>query len=416
MNEERLLKRNLIKNILINLFIFVLLFLIFDFIIYKQMSISLFKTVDKELIQEKNNYEGEKYTEYKEKKKEINPRVILIKRDLEENIINGETIGRLYEKFGENIEFSNDNLENVYFLQIEEKYSYRGINFETTDEDGNTIYVQLLANVNGETQTLDNLFRMLIIGTAILITISILVSYILSKRMMKPIYKAYQKQTEFVANASHELRTPLTIIQAKQELLLQEPESKIIEKSEDINLTLKETRRLSKMIKELMDLARSDSNKYKLNKEEYNIDDLIKEVVKPYQDFAKLEDKKIILNLKYNKKINIDKNKIEEMLIILLDNAIKYTEKGDSITINTFNKEGKCNIEIKDTGIGISDEGLKRVFDRFYREDKARSRQTGGTGLGLSIAHTIITKHKGTIKAMHNEPKGTIILVKLSEK
>ena len=416
MNEERLLKRNLIKNILINLFIFVLLFLIFDFIIYKQISISLFKTVDKELIQEKNNYEGEKYTEYKEKKKEINPRVILIKRDLEENIINGETIGRLYEKFGENIEFSNDNLENVYFLQIEEKYSYRGINFETTDEDGNTIYVQLLANVNGETQTLDNLFRMLIIGTAILITISILVSYILSKRMMKPIYKAYQKQTEFVANASHELRTPLTIIQAKQELLLQEPESKIIEKSEDINLTLKETRRLSKMIKELMDLARSDSNKYKLNKEEYNIDDLIKEVVKPYQDFAKLEDKKIILNLKYNKKINIDKNKIEEMLIILLDNAIKYTEKGDSITINTFNKEGKCNIEIKDTGIGISDEGLKRVFDRFYREDKARSRQTGGTGLGLSIAHTIITKHKGTIKAMHNEPKGTIILVKLSEK
>ena len=193
MNEERLLKRNLIKNILINLFIFVLLFLIFDFIIYKQMSISLFKTVDKELIQEKNNYEGEKYTEYKEKKKEINPRVILIKRDLEENIINGETIGRLYEKFGENIEFSNDNLENVYFLQIEEKYSYRGINFETTDEDGNTIYVQLLANVNGETQTLDNLFRMLIIGTAILITISIPVSYILSKRMMKPIYKAYQK-------------------------------------------------------------------------------------------------------------------------------------------------------------------------------------------------------------------------------
>ena len=138
-----------------------------------------------------------------------------------------------------------------------------------------------------------------------------------------------------------------------------------------------------------MDLARSDSNKYKLNKEEYNIDDLIKEVVKPYQDFAKLEGKKIILNLKYNKKINIDKNKIEEMLIILLDNAIKYTEKGDSIT---------------------------RVFDRFYREDKARSRQTGGTGLGLSIAHTIITKHKGTIKAMHNEPKGTIILVKLSEK
>ena len=225
--------------------------------------------------------------------------------------------------------------------------------------------------------------------------------------------KVFPEQTEFVANASHELRTPLTIIQAKQELLLQEPESKIIDKSEDINLTLKETRRLSKMIKELMALARSDANEYKLNKENVNIDNLILEIVKPYKDFAKLENKTIKLDLKYGKEINADKNKITELIIILLDNAIKYTVENDTITIRTYNKDGKCNIEVIDTGIGISDSGLKRVFDRFYREDKARSRETGGTGLGLSIAHTIVTRHKGTIKALHNEPKGTVFLVRL---
>ena len=231
--------------------------------------------------------------------------------------------------------------------------------------------------------------------------------------MILPIYKAYKRQTEFVENASHELRTPLTIIQAKQELLLQEPESKIIDKSEDINLTLKETRRLTKMIKELMVLARSNTNEYVLNKEEFNIDELILEIVKPYKDYAELEDKKIELNLNYKKKIKADKNKITELLIILLDNAIKYTGENDTITIKTYSKEGKCNIEVADTGIGISDEGLKRIFDRFYREDKARTRETGGTGLGLSIAHTIVTRHKGSIKAMHNTPKGSIFLVRI---
>ena len=413
MNEEKRLKRNLIKNTCINLCIFILLFLIFDIIIYNQISISLYKSVDNELTKEMNTYSGEKYLEEKDKKKEISPRNIWIKRDENNNIINSESLGRVYEKFGENIPFDKSSINEIYSIELDGGYSYRGINFTIINENGENIYVQLLTNVDGERQTLSNLFSTLVIGTAILITISLLISYILSKRMMKPLFNAYKKQTEFVENASHELRTPLTIIQAKQELLLQEPESKIIDKSEDINLTLKETRRLSKMISELMDLARSDSNKYELNREKCNIDELIKEVVKPYKEYADLENKKINLDLKYNKIIKIDRNKISELLIILLDNAIKYTTKNDSITIKTYNKDGKCNIEIQDTGIGISDKGLKRVFDRFYREDKARSRETGGTGLGLSIAHIIVKKHRGTIKAMHNNPKGTIILVKL---
>ena len=328
-------------------------------------------------------------------------------------ITNKEALGKIYEKYCDNIHFDSENLMQIYNLKLNDKYNYRALNFESTDDDGNTTYIQLLANVDGEEKTLSNLLQMLIIGTIILITISILASYILSRRMMMPIYNAYKRQTEFVANASHELRTPLTIIQAKQELLLQEPESKIIDKSEDINLTLKETRRLSKMIKELMALARSDSNEYVLNKEEVNIDELIQEIVKPYKDYAELEKKTIKLELNYKKEIKVDKNKITELLIILLDNAIKYTGENDIITIKTYSKDGKCNIEVADTGIGISDEGLKRVFERFYREDKARTREKGGTGLGLSIAHTIVTRHKGSIRAMHNKPKGTVFLVRI---
>ena len=428
MSEEKKMKRNLLKNMLFSFIVFAILLLIFDFIIYNQISISLYKDIDKELYMQKAKYDGEEQSEKPTnmvdtnknsgKKdyyniKNLNPRIILVLRNENGEITNKEALGKIYEKYSDTIPFNSENLMQIYNLKLDDKYNYRALNFETTNDDGKTTYIQLLANVDGEEKTLNNLLQMLIIGTIILDTISILASYILSKKMMMPIYNAYKRQTEFVENASHELRTPLTIIQAKQELLLQEPESKIIDKSEDINLTLKETRRLSKMIKELMALARSDSNEYVLNKEEVNIDELIQEIVKPYKDYAELEKKTIKLELNYKKEIKVDKNKITELLIILLDNAIKYTGENDTITIKTYNKDGKCNIEVADTGIGISDEGLKRVFERFYREDKARTREKGGTGLGLSIAHTIVTRHKGGIRAMHNKPKGTIFLVRI---
>ena len=428
MSEEKKMKRNLLKNMLFSFIVFAILLLIFDFIIYNQISISLYKDIDKELYMQKAKYDGEeqsrKTTNKAEKNKNsgkkdyyniknLNPRIILVLRNENGEITNKEALGKIYEKYSDTIPFNSQNLTQIYNLKLDDKYNYRALNFETKNDDGKIMYIQLLANVDGEEKTLNNLLQMLIIGTIILDTISILASYILSKKMMMPIYNAYKRQTEFVENASHELRTPLTIIQAKQELLLQEPESKIIDKSEDINLTLKETRRLSKMIKELMALARSDSNEYVLNKEEINIDELIQEIVKPYIDYAKVENKTIKLELSYKKEIKVDKNKITELLIILLDNAIKYTGENDTITIKTYSKDGKCNIEVADTGIGISDEGLKRIFERFYREDKARTREKGGTGLGLSIAHTIVIRHKGSIKAMHNKPKGTVFLVRI---
>ena len=162
-----------------------------------------------------------------------------------------------------------------------------------------------------------------------------------------------------------------------------------------------------------MTLARADSNNTVLNKEKINIDELIKEVVKPYVEFAEIEKKEVKLDFKFEKEILIDRNKIHQLMVILLDNAIKYTENGDSIEILTSQKEGKCVIEVKDTGIGISDEAIKHVFDRFYREDKSRTRETGGTGLGLSIADWIINAHGGNIKASHNGTKGTVFTIKL---
>ena len=143
------------------------------------------------------------------------------------------------------------------------------------------------------------------------------------------------------------------------------------------------------------------------------MDEFIKSIISPYSEIAECENKEIKLNLNYNIDIEIDTSRIYQLMIILLDNAIKYTESGDIIEIKTEEKDNKCVIEIIDTGIGVSNEGLKRIFERFYREDKDRNRETGGSGLGLSIASLIVSVHNGTIKASHNEPKGTIFTIKL---
>ena len=162
-----------------------------------------------------------------------------------------------------------------------------------------------------------------------------------------------------------------------------------------------------------MILATADSSKLQLKKEQKNIDEVIKETTAPYIEYAEMQGKKLVLDLNCNKVANIDVSKITELMVILLDNAIKYTKENEKITVKTHNKDGRCFIEVIDEGIGISDEQKKHIFERFYRADKARSRETGGTGLGLAIAQTIVKAHGGTIRVYNNEPKGTKFVVKI---
>ncbi len=428
MNEQKLIKKQLVKNMLYAFIVLAIILIIFDAIIYHQVSTYMYKSIDKELIRAMELYQNKNIVSEVKKvitkeldenikityiETKVNPRVVCIVRDSKGEILNSETIGRFYNDYVKDIEFNKNKTDKVYSIKVQDKYNYRGITVKGTTSEGEEIYIQLLANVDGEVATINNMTDTLLVGSLIIIGIAIIGSYILSKMTLKPIMESYKKQTEFVQNAAHELRTPLTIIQAKQELLLQEPESKIIDKSEDINIMLKETKRLTKLIKELMVLAMADSNELKMHKEKTNVDNLIKEIIIPYKDFAEMQEKQINLDLNYGKEANIDRNKINQLLVIILDNAIKYTAEKDKITVKTYSKEGKCVIEVADTGIGISKEAAKHVFDRFYREDKARSREKGGTGLGLSIAHTIVKLHGGNIKITSNEPKGAKIIIKI---
>ena len=284
-----------------------------------------------------------------------------------------------------------------------------GINYQKEDRT----YTQVLINVDSEKTIAEKFIKNLVISFSITIVIILIASYALSKWTLKPIIISWKKQTQFVQDASHELRTPLAIIKAKQESLLENPESKIIDNAEDISITLQETQRLTKLIKELMELAKNDSDKLKLNKENFELDKEIKGLVTLYKDVAKAENKKLTASLEYKENINADLNMLKQLLVILLDNSIKYTEAKDNIEIKTYKQDGKAVIEVVDTGIGISKESIDHIFERFYREEKSRNREKGGMGLGLSIAYNIVTLHKGSIKFDKEREKGAKVIVKL---
>lgn len=414
MSEEKTVKKQLVKNMLLNLLTFSIIFYILGMSIYGQFKNSLYMSADTELNkatreekikleERKNNFKiNEKIEENQEKIE--SPRLIKIIRNENGEIIESARTGNIFD----GSEFNKNNLGRIYETEIQE-YSFRGINYK--DQNGN--YVQVLINVDAEKDISQKFIKNLIISFVVTVIFIVIASYILSKKTLKPIIQSWKKQNQFVQDASHELRTPLTIIKAKQENLLEKPESKIIDNVEDISITLQETQRLTKLIKELMELAKNDSDKLKLNKEKFNLDEQIKSIIELYKDVAKTEGKKLNMSLEYKGYIYADINKLKEVLIILLDNSIKYTERNDIIEVKTYKNDNKCVLEVIDTGIGISKEAIEHVFERFYREEKSRNRSKGGMGLGLSIAYNIIELHKGSIKFDKNRKKGAGVIVKL---
>lgn len=434
MKEQRIIKIQLLKNMIVNLILLTVIFGVFSLFILNQFNNYLYESVDKELMQYKNqledisnfiikdektlndeNFSDEDLTKEVQKNidKIANPRVVTILRDDEGDVIATSLSVKYFADYIGKSQFNGNRVGEIYEIKVNSKYFYRATTCKLSASNGDTYYMDILININSEKEMTENFSKSLSIGTVIVVILSIIISWYLSKRAMEPIIASYKKQAEFIQNASHELRTPLTIIQAKQEMLLQSPDSKIIDKSEDIALSLNETRRLSKMITELMDLARSDANTTKIYKSMTNMETVAKEIVVPYKEMAELQNKNMVLNVNCDRELNIDKNKIKQLLVIVLDNALKYTEENDTIDVDIHNHEEKLIMNIKDTGIGISDEGLKHIFERFYREDKARSRSKGGTGLGLSIAQTIVKSHGGSIKILHNKPKGIIVTIKI---
>lgn len=344
----------------------------------------------------------------------LSMRVQLVVRDENYEIINPNMLGRLYfEGYLEQIPFSAGHLDQTVSFKLG-RSEYLSQSFVKQIQE-QTYYVQILANVDAEEAILANFLRMLTVGGAAFVLLSIGASILLTKNAMEPVIKSWNRQTEFVADASHELRTPLTIIQNKLESMLTKPDATVMEKAGDIGVSLAETRRLAKLTADLMTLARADSSDAQLEKESFSLDGLVTRVCEPYVELAEMQEKTAGMDLGCGEETHItaDKSRIHQLMVILLDNALKYTAKGDDIRVSTYIRENRAVIEVADTGIGIMDGDFERVFERFYRADKARGRETGGSGLGLSIAKWIVDSHGGSITAQPNSGRGTRFIVRL---
>ncbi|MGN0666393.1 MAG: sensor histidine kinase [Huintestinicola sp.] len=225
---------------------------------------------------------------------------------------------------------------------------------------------------------------------------------------------AYKSQSRFVSDASHELRTPIAVIQGYANMLSRwgKSDEKVLDES--ITAIKNESENMNRLVEQLLFLARGDNGRQPVNMTGFSLTEMITEV------FSEAEmidpDHKYILDVRGEIGIYADISMMKQTARILCDNAKKYTPKGNEITLRVkYSEEGCPSFEVQDTGIGIDEKDIPNIFDRFFRSDPARTRETGGTGLGLSIAKWIVDRHGGHFEVISYKDIGTRISVVLPQ-
>ena len=264
----------------------------------------------------------------------------------------------------------------------------------TSNEDGELI---VFLDCTIQLNNLKNLINQsLLIITVGLVIVFVLVS-VLSKKALTPIIENIERQKQFITNAGHELKTPVAVIMANADVM----EMTSAENTEWIKSIKKQASRLDVLIKSLLNLANIEENKLKTNYTQFSITELIKEQIEDFKAITK--NRTIIYKKNENIFIYADINRIKELITILLDNALKYTQENGKIEIKVEKQGKNVKIQFANTCENIKNINTKKIFDRFYRVDKSRNKSKEGYGIGLSIAKSIVDSHKGKITAEINK-------------
>lgn len=240
------------------------------------------------------------------------------------------------------------------------------------------------------------------------------IGYYMAGRALVPLKEAYDKQKQFAADASHELRTPLAVVMASADLLLADPSIKepfLRQVLEDLK---SEVKKMTNLVSDLLMVARSDNNALKVKIQRLDLTEILKQVIRTMTPIAEKKNIRLAGENFVKVMINADEQRIKQLAIILVDNAIKYTTEGGAVLIRLEKADNaRAVFAVMDSGIGIAPEDLDKVFERFYRVDKARSREMGGNGLGLAIAAEIVKLHEGKISVASKLGEGTKFTVEL---
>lgn len=246
------------------------------------------------------------------------------------------------------------------------------------------------------------------VGTGGLLVAAV-IGYFLAARSLLPIRAAWRRQAEFAADASHELRTPLAVIQSNLNLVLEHPDETVLENFEWLNAAQSELRRLSRMVNDLLTLERAGADAIPFKLERIDVSDVVARAVELFDGVA--EQKQLALRLDTDGELTVvgDAERLHQLAVILLDNAIKYTPSGGRVSVRVWRARQMVCIEVQDTGCGIAKDDLPRIFQRFYRSNQARNQASEGFGLGLPIAHWIVTQHHGKLTVESEQGQGTTV-------
>lgn len=413
-------RRTLRRLTLLISLVFLLIFIAFTSIIYGYIAMRQFDKVDAAMLNQAQSF---RLTNGRVALLRIrplfDPRIFLLLRSEDGRIVNVNAFRSEYNADLSEIaaksrvgKFATEEYEEHVYRVLCVPYQHEE-RLLRNEDDFRIKEVIVVSIVDSEVGLLNYLLWIiaggLIAGTAVIVT----ASYYLAKRAMIPIEAAWEKQQRFVADASHELRSPLTGIHSNAELMLRHPQNTVEQESSRIHTIMQESGRMTKLIASLLTLARSDANKTDLQLAQVDISELIELVAEHFRSFSELEQIELQVNIAPGLKLIGDTERLHQLLVILLDNAFKYTPAGGQVAVTGVKADKNIVISVQDTGCGIKPENLPHIFDRFFREDKARSRDRGGSGLGLSIAKWIIDMHSGKIAVQSEPGRGSVFKVSL---
>lgn len=273
-------------------------------------------------------------------------------------------------------------------------------------------YRMVLADQTAEKDTMRRLLRnFFVIGGVGLIGI-LVISILLARWEMKPIVAAWETQKNFVSDASHELKTPLAVIATNTDLVLANPDSTISEQHKWLDYMKDETARMSKLVANLLFIAKVDAHEIRAVRTELDFSAFLEEACMEYETAVFEAGRMLDYQIESGITMSVDQDKIRRVLDILMDNAQKYSNPQSEIRVRLFrDKLGRVCLLVGSEGEVISKECQARLFDRFYRLDSSRARDTGGYGLGLNIAKCIVELHEGTITASCDEKGKTVVSI-----
>lgn len=310
-----------------------------------------------------------------------NPKMILI--IYENNHIIYQSPNRYFEE-GQNLNISEESINKIV------DFNYKNYSFRCRSIDFNGIQLILLSNTDSERISFTRLIRIISFSFILLLALSFYLSMLLASKVLKPIKKSYNDQVQFVQNASHEMRTPLAVIKGKLELLAMHSNETVEENFEQFSTIMSEVYSLERLTKELLILSKEDVDA-DVVKTNFNLTEIINEFSEFYGAVAESQNKYFFIDMTNTANLTVSQDyyRFKQSIVILIENAFKYTNESDTISLRFEQHDKYLYIKVTDTGIGIKDKDKEFIFERFFRSDDVRGKNIDGNGIGLSLLKSL---------------------------